>query len=268
MKVLPSRGLFYPEGTKIAIRSAEVKEIRHFSSIDEDDLIDLNEKLNFIISKCATIHFPNEGIVSFKDLKHEDRFFIIMAIRDLTFVQGENRIILTPETKCKDKTSCPVSNGIELRTGVLSSYEIDPEIFKYYSHEGRNFIFQSRKMDKTITLSVPSLGVWDEISKFVESSEEKGIQIDESFLKIAPFLFSDWRDLDEKKILMKMRESDDWTKEEFSLYFELTQRIKIGTNLDVRVSCPTCGAEVAAPITFPKGFKSLFIISDIFRELL
>ena len=95
LAVLPSRGFFYPEGTKIAIRSAEVKEIRHFSTIDEDDLIDLDEKLNFILSKCSTMHFPSEGVVSYKDLKHEDRFFLIMAIRDLTFIQGENRIIIT-----------------------------------------------------------------------------------------------------------------------------------------------------------------------------
>jgi len=29
-----------------------------------------------------------------------------------------------------------------------------------------------------------------------------------------------------------------------------------------------CGAEVTAPISFPKGYKSLFVISDIFRDLL
>ena len=65
-----------------------------------------------------------------------------------------------------------------------------------------------------------------------------------------------------------MRESDDWSKEEFSLYFELCETIKIGTELDINLKCPTCGAEVTAPITFPSGFKSLFVISDIFRELL
>jgi hypothetical protein len=68
LQILPSKGWFYPDGTKIAIRAAEVKEIRHYSTIDEDDLMDLNEKLNFILSKCCTIHYPGEGVVSFKDL--------------------------------------------------------------------------------------------------------------------------------------------------------------------------------------------------------
>ena len=266
--LLPSKGLFYPEGTKIAIRPADVKEIKHFSGIDENDMIDLNERLNFILSKCSTMNFPGLGVVSYKDLKHEDRFFIIMAIRDLTFVQGENRIIITPESKCEDKNACAINQGIELRTGVLSSYEIDPRVMRYYSPVTRNFVFPVRKLAKEISMTVPSVGVMEVMSNFVLTSQKKGIEIEESFIKIAPFIFPDWRDLNDRKIIQKMRESDEWTKEEFSLYFELCETIKIGTELDINLKCPTCGAEVTAPITFPGGFKSLFVISDIFRELL
>ena len=268
LHLLPSKGFFYPEGTKIAIRPAEVREIKHFSGIDENDLIDLNERLNFILSKCSTMNFPDKGVVSYKDLKQEDRFFIVMAIRDLTFVQGENRIIITPETGCENKNACPVNQGIELRTGVLSSYEIDPRVMRYYSPTTRSFNFPVRKLSKEIVMTVPSIGVMDAISSFVLNSEKRGIDIEESFIKIAPFIFSEWRGLDDKKIMQKMRESDEWSKEEFSLYFELCETIKIGTELDINIKCPTCGAEVTAPITFPGGFKSLFVISDIFRELL
>jgi hypothetical protein len=31
--------------------------------------MDLNEKLNFILSKCWTIRYPGDGVVSVKDLK-------------------------------------------------------------------------------------------------------------------------------------------------------------------------------------------------------
>jgi hypothetical protein len=266
--VLPSRGIFYPEGTKIAIRPAETKEIRHFSSIDEDDLLDLNEKLNFIIEKCSIMNFPDRGVVSYKDLKQEDRFFIIMAIRDLTFLQGENRIILTPKTNCEDKNACPINSGIELRTGILSSYEIDQRVMKYYSPVSRGFVFPVRKLGKEIKMYVPSIGVTDSISKFVSNSSSRGVEVDDSFIKISPFLFEDWRNLDDLRIIQKMRESDEWSKEEFSLYYELSNSIKIGTELDVKLGCPNCGAEVTAPITFPEGFRSLFVISDIFGELL
>ena len=72
VNILPSKGMFYPDGTRIAIRAAEVKEIRHFSTIDEDDRIDIEEKLGMVLDSCMRIDFPGEGVVSFKDLKVED----------------------------------------------------------------------------------------------------------------------------------------------------------------------------------------------------
>jgi len=269
VEILPSSGKYYPEGTKIAIRAAEVREIRHFSTIDEDDKLDIEEKLTHIIDRCSRMDFPGEGVVSYKDLKQEDRFFIIMAVRDLTFVKGENSIILKPQKSCKQTTECPFNDGIELRTGVLSSYELDENVAKYYNEETRGFVFTIKKLNKTVELYIPSIGVTQEITSFITECSKKGIQIDEGFLDIAPFMFGEWRDLNFQRILTKMRESDYWTKEEFSLYFELAQRIKMGTKLEVKQKCPVCGdMEVTARISFPNGLRSLFVISDIFRELL
>jgi hypothetical protein len=267
---LPSGGMFYPESTKIAIRAAEVKEIRHYSTIDDDDKLDIEEKLSYILERCCRIDFPGEGVVSYKDLKQEDRFFIIMAIRDLTFTKGENMIILKPYKKCKSLPDCPFSAGIELRTGVLSSYDIDPEILRYYDASSRCFVFNSKKIGKRIEMFIPSIGVNQELTNFIREAAKRKIEVDDGFISVAPFLFNDWRELSFERILGKMREMDNfWSKEEYSLYFELSERIKIGTNLEVKLECPVCGEkEVTASITFPRGLRSLFVISDIFRELL
>ena len=132
MGLLPSKGLFYPENTLVAIRSAEVKEIRQFSMVDEDDMLDIDAKLNFVLDSCCTIKFGGSGnVVSYKDLKQEDRFFVIMAIRDLTFVKGENRIILDGSNKCTTD-GCKGMEAIELRTGVLSNYDLDEDLMKFY----------------------------------------------------------------------------------------------------------------------------------------
>jgi len=266
--MLPSQGLFYPDGTRIAIRPAEVKEIRQFSTIDEDDMLDIDDKLNFVLDSCCRIKFDDNGVVSYKDLKQEDRFFIIMAIRDLTFVKGENRIIVNPEGGCTTK-GCSGMEGIELRTGVLSNYEINENLKKYYSHTERCFVFPIRRIGKTIKMTPPSIGVTKAISSFVREAVKRGDEVDESFIKIAPFYLSEWRGLDYFKIKESMVSSaEEWTKEEFSAYFELAERIKIGTKLKIRVKCDSCGdGEVTAPIYFPSGFRSLFVISDIFREL-
>jgi hypothetical protein len=267
---LPSGGMFYPEASKIAIRAAEVKEIRHYSTIDDDDKLDIEEKLSYILERCCRTDFPGEETSSYKDLKQEDRFFIIMAIRDLTFTKGENMIILKPYKKCKSLPDCPFSAGIELRTGVLSSYDIDPEILRYYDTSRRCFVFNPKKIDKKIEMYIPSIGVTRELTNFIREAPKRGIEVDDGFISVAPFLFNNWRELTFERILGKMREIDNfWSKEEYSLYFELSERIKIGTNLEVKLECPVCGEkEVTASITFPRGLRSLFVISDIFRELL
>jgi hypothetical protein len=266
--LLPSRGMFYPSGAKIAIRAADVKEIRHFSAIDEDDRLDIEEKLGYVIERCLRMDFPGEGVVSFKDLIQEDRFFAIMAIRDLTFISGENSIILIPKIKCDDRAECPFSRGMELRTGSLRSYRLDEKILKYYNEVSRSFLFDVKKINKTIEVTVPTIGINTAISEFIVYCTARSIDIDEGFLKIAPFILKEWRGLNNEKILMKMREADYLTKEEYSLYFGLSEKIKIGTEIDVKQVCPVCGKEVTADIAFPSGLRSLFVISDIFGELL
>lgn len=269
VEILPSKGMFYPQGTRMAIRPAEVKEIRHFSTIDEEDRLDIEEKLSYILDRCLSMEFPNEGVVSYKDLKSEDRFFIIIAIRDLTFVKGENSVILIPENDCEYDKECPVKNGFELRTGVLASYDLDPEISKYYDPENRCFTFNVDGVDNPIRMHVPSIGVTQRISEFTAYCLKNDIEVDDTFLKISPFIFDEWRALDNSYMLNALKNMDNWTKEEFSLYFVLSEKIRIGTKAKASVKCPKCGGrEVSAEISFPFGLRSLFVISDIFRKLL
>jgi len=267
--VLPTEGFYYPYGTRIAIRAAEVREIRHFSTIDDDDRLDIEEKLSYVLDRCLRMDFPNEGVISYKDLKQEDRFFLILAIRDLTFVKGENSILLKTKKKCNETPECPFNNGIELRTGALSSYKIEDKIMKYYNNETGSFIFTIKKTGKKVEMFIPSIGITQAISSYVGEAARMSVVIDPGFLQISPFLFNDWRDLTFDQFVNKMRECDYWSKEEYSVLFELSQRIKVGTKMEAKQNCPVCGGmEVTADITFPQGIRSLFLISDIFGELL
>jgi hypothetical protein len=65
------------------------------------------------------------------------------------------------------------------------------------------------------------------------------------------------------------RTSAEWDKKEFSLLYQISEKIKIGTKSEAKQICPICGdGEITADITFPGGIRSLFLISDIFGELL
>jgi hypothetical protein len=268
--LLPSKGLFYPEGTRMAIRPSDVKEIRHFSTIDEDDSVDIERKLSFILERCLRIDFPGQGVVRYKDLKQEDRFYIIMAIRDLTFLRGENSLMLTPNRKCEKTKDCKSIEGFELRSGNLSSYELEDEIIKRYNPETRSFIFTLKTEEKSFEIFVPSIGVTQFLSDFSSICARRNIEIEDGFLEIAPFIIPEWRGLDFEGVLFLMKKtSAEWTKKEFSLLYQISEKIKIGTKTEAKQKCQACGeGEVTADITFPGGIRSLFLISDIFRELL
>jgi hypothetical protein len=268
--LLPSKGLFYPEGTRMAIRPCDVKEIRHFSTIDEDDSLDIERKLSFILERCLRIDFPGEGVVSYKDLKQEDRFYIIMAIRDLTFLRGENSLMLVPDKKCENTKDCKTIEGFELRSGNLSSYELEEEILKRYNPQTRSFIFTLKNEEKSFEMFVPTIGVTQALSDFVSICSRRNIEIEDGFLEIAPFIIPEWRGLNFDSVLDIMkRTSNEWNKKEFSLLYQISEKIKIGTKTEAKQKCQVCGeGEVTAQITFPGGIRSLFLISDIFRELL
>ena len=71
---LPSGGMFYPDDIKIAIRSAKVSEIRQFSAVDEQNVFDVDDKLNYILETCTQVSSSKKRL-SYKDLCEEDRFY-------------------------------------------------------------------------------------------------------------------------------------------------------------------------------------------------
>jgi dimeric dUTPase (all-alpha-NTP-PPase superfamily) len=140
---------------------------------------------------------------------------------------------------------------------------------KYYDSSKRCFRFKIKNTEKEIEMFIPSIGVSQAVYNHVIEASRKNVNVDEGFIQVAPFLFEDWRDLKYETFINKMRQSDYWTKEEYSVYFTLSEKIKLGTKMDVSQTCPVCGdREVTADISFPDGIRSLFVISDIFRELL
>ena len=95
---LPSGGMFYPKSVQIAIRSANTSEIRHFSTIDENDVLDVDDKLNSIVESCTRLT-SNKKRMSYKDLCEEDRFYLILSIRDLTFPEPESQLTVEHRSK-------------------------------------------------------------------------------------------------------------------------------------------------------------------------
>ena len=261
---LPSKAMFYPEGMEIAIKAASVGEIRQFSMIDETDPLDMDDKLNVVMDKCVRIKLKT-GLGSYRDLKEEDRFFLIFAIRDLTFITGENKLFMNIKCGIKCNGDGTFNEKLELRSENFEYYKIEDQLMEFYDPEELAFVLPFK--NGPIKLYVPSLGVTTFIKNFVRERQAKGEYFDKTFLKFASFMFKDYRTLNETSYLAKQQESLTWDDLELSAIIEATEMIRFGVKLQITRSCNKCGAEVAAPLTFPGGIRSLFLISNPLARL-
>lgn len=257
----PSKGLFYPKDARFFIRAASVKEIRHFSTINDQDPFQVDEALNEIVKGCLMMRYPGKQ-ASHKDLKEEDRIYIILSIRDLTFVDGENKLAVS--VNCKE---CGHENQIEIKNDSFESNDPSDSIMKYYDEEKRRFLV-STKSSGIIDITPPSIGVMSQVTKYIRKSQEEGKKIDPSFVKSLPYMVQEWRGFTESQIQNLEIEFMRWDSKKYQVFNALCEMAKVGVKEQIHRECEKCGSEVRTPITFPGGIKSLFVVSDISGELL
>lgn len=256
---LPSKGKFYPVDLRMQIRSAKAAEIRHFSTMDESNYIDMEDKLNSIIESCCKLETATKRL-SYKDVLEEDRIILLLKIRDLTFPEPENKIILKGKMTESNKQV-----EIELSTRYMVSNEVPEEIEKYYSIQERTYVIKTRSAG-TVRMHPPTIGIMQEITKYLKDRQEKGAEYDKAFIQVLPYMISDWRVLNSKKIFELEIQYKGWDERKFMVIYRLAERMKIGieTTLEKEID----GEIAKAPLNFPGGIKSLFIISDLAGELL
>jgi hypothetical protein len=258
MESLPSQGYFYASGTQVAIRAATVSEIRHWSTIDENDLLGLDDMLNFIIEKCCRIKVPGKP-GTFKDLKEIDRFYLIFAIRDYTFKNGENKLFVTVSDDDGQEQK------IEVTKDSLDYFNPDEKLMKYFKQENQCFDIQM-KNGENFKIYLPSLGIMAFIKNYIKNKQQANQGFDKTFIKYAPFLFSDWKMLNQATYDKSVQESFTWSLQKISVMDKLVELLSSSINPAVRYQS-SGGGEGRAPLNFQGGVKSLFLISDIFDEL-
>ena len=255
---LPSAGMFYPVGTEVSIRSAKVAEIRHFSSIDENNVLDVDDKLNYILEQCVRVT-NSKTRMSYKDLCEEDRFYIILSIRDLTFPEPESNLTVEHTDKKGKKQS------VEIKKENFTYFKIPETLDKYYDTEARTFLIETKSFG-TIEMRPPSIGIMQRMTSYIKDRQEKNEKIDQSVLQIMPYLVSEWRGFTDRDIFKFEVEMNGWSNKKYSLIYKLAEQMKVGIKPDMEVQI---GDEwEVVPIGFRDGIKSLFIVQDIAGELL
>jgi hypothetical protein len=252
---LPTQGLFYPDGTEISVRSATAGEIRHWSTLNEDDLSALDDMLNYVIERCCNIKFPNGQHSSWRDIKEVDRFYILLAIRERTFVKGENKL----QVKVSE------TNRIDVTKDMVDYITFDDRLMRYYSPEER-CIYLSFKNGKKMKIYLPSVGVTNWLKQYINKKKQMQENIDEDFLNFAPLIISDWRGLNDLTYEKIVLDSHNWSTSEISMLTEIRKIFADTINPVIKYQDEQ-GGERVIPLNFQGGIKSILLISNPFGEL-
>ena len=262
----PSKGKFYRDDFEIHIRPAKVAEVRNFSTIDEENLREVDEGLNNIVVSCCKVMYGSQR-GSYKDILEEDRIYLILSIRELTFKTGEQTLMMPVGKKSCKSQECKSQESIELRTSNLQFNTVVEKFEKYYDENDRCYSVATKNYG-VIQMAPPTIGVMRAITDYIRDREEKNLGWDKSTLAILPYLQREWRGWNEKDIFAKITSFQGWDSTKYTIVYRLAEDMKVGVKPEMVFPCKSCGEEVSVPLTFPGGIKALFIVSDISAELL
>ena len=265
---LPSLGRFYPDNTQISIRAARVDEIREFSAIDENDIKDVTDKLTYMVSQCVKVYYGNVP-GSYRDILAADRIVLILKIREITFLDGMSSIKLPVPANACETAGCKPQDNIIFNSTKLNFTTPAHDLEKYYDSVNKCYNVRTKSFG-VITLFPPTIGVTSIVTNWIVEQAKEEKKIDAALTEILQYLVGNWRRLNSKSIFNILGELSTWSTEKFTLVYRLIEKINIGIEFELKDRCETCGGEITVPITFPDGYKSLFVptVSDFGDELL
>jgi hypothetical protein len=226
--------------------------------MNEQNILDIEEKLNGIVKSCMRFESKSKKL-SYKDLMEEDRVAVLLAIRDLTFPEPENKLNVPAENSYGEK------RDVEIATKNFTVNSIPEEIEKYYDAVARCYRVQTRSSGE-ILMRPPSIGVMEEVTKYIREQQEGKKRWDQAFVQVLPYVQLDWRGFNTKEIFNQEVAFQGWDEKKYMVVYRLAEKMKIGAEPEMEVDIE--GETVSVPLEFPGGIKSLFIISDLAGELL
>jgi len=268
---LPSQGLFYPEDAEITIKAATVSEIRQWSTIDDGDMLDIDDKLNYIIEKCCRFKIKGgRSWLSWRDISQLDRLALIFMIQELTFPADQNSLFVKFECTTGCEADTRWIDDVRIKSNMLNFIELPAEVMKYYSPEYKCFEIKSEKLKETFYLYMPTIGTIERLRARISDSRKSGKSPDKAFIGVAPYIVQDWQALNLQRYNDLSRESFAWHINKFTFIKKFTEMIEDARSSMVNTQCPKCGNKVSTPLFSQSGFtvKDLFLISGGLDELI
>jgi len=257
-------GKFYLDGTRIKIRAAKVQEIQHFSVVDDNNIVDVTEKMNQMLATCTKVFLPNKQIGTYKHIKDGDRLFLIFMIRELTFISGNSLSKDVTCDSCKHEFAIPyraTQNAEHPKT--IYNYDIPKGLLKYFDNELKCFSFNIN--GKIYRIAPPTIGMQEIVYEDMQLKTQNKKELNLAFYKFLPFMLYDRVTITDDGMKAKEEEFINMDINVFQILTQAIDKMKLGVK-ELKMKCPVCKVEVRTPMTFPKSTASLFIIPSIFED--
>jgi hypothetical protein len=251
-------GIFYPAGSTIQVRAAQVKEIQAYSMVDDNNFYDIVEKMNDMLSSCVRIKYLDGNVGSYLDLKDPDRYYLVFLIRELTFQKGTS---LTTTAICE----CGKEVSIELNRSNFKLFEQSDRVLSFFDPISLSFRFEV-KNGRVFNLSPPTIGLQKSFTEYIikENAEKKKPNL--SFLKIIPFLLYDRNSITIDGIKSKLEEYQKMDDISFQFLNAAVEKMTFGIE-KLRKQCE-CGLESHTDMIFPDGPSAIFVVHDAFEQFI
>lgn len=244
---LTSKGIFYPKDLVIVAFPLSVKTIRHFSSIDEQDGLQVDERLAMVLNEAVKVQSKLDPAFSVDSILEIDRIFLLIVVRNLTFIEFPT--ILTVKCKC---TECGEEDAVDVKAERIGSLKRDSisEYLSKYSEDGRCIRASIGK--EQVDLWLPSCH-----NLSVARNHLSGASSQDKFMLC--FLVPPSVKLTEFDFDAFDSAIDSWTPAKYVYVKSFVQRVNSSYSVDIYYQCSSCGAGVAAPLRFRGGVRELFV---------
>lgn len=256
VKDLPC-GRFYPTGTTLMVRPAQVREIQAYSMVDDNNFYDIVEKMNGMLQSCVRVKYPDGKVSSYLDIKDQDRLYIIFLIRELTFQQGSS-LGVTVKGPSGEETQ------IELVRSNFRFHELDSKIDKYFNKSKNAFVFKTIS-NKEFELTPPNIGLQKAFTDYIIKENNENRPPNLAFLKIIPFMLNGRTTITYDGIKAKLQEFEQMDDISFQFLNAAVSKMTFGIKELVK---EVDGQEVRADMQFPNGASGIFVIHDAFEAFI
>lgn len=253
---LPSKGMFYPDGTRIWISAATLADIKRWSSMDESDMEDINDKMQDILESCCKISFGSNSMVrgNWKDILDLDRLYLLFAIHDFSFPPGSNDIRVKLDEK----------DDVLLKKENVKYIEFSEKLMKFYNPTKKCFSFPVKKTeafrdtDGKMDIYLPKAGVSMWVLDYMKTCEQRRDNYDKSMIQYASLLIKDWRGLNNDAYYKLIDKTLDWSAYEWSLISKIKDILSNAVTTPVMKYKDDGGIERETPLVFREGIKAIF----------